>query len=215
MSAHPRRAVSLDALGTLVELEPPAPRLVRALARRGVDIGVDAAERAFAAEIAYYVDHHLEGFDAASLGALRHRCAAVLGESLGLPDVREPMLESLRFRAFPDAAPALADLRSRGVALVVVSNWDCSLPGVLEEAGLLDLVDGVVSSAVVGAAKPDPAPIRRGLELVGADAASALHVGDSPDKDLPAARAAGARGLIVAREGGGDIRSLGELTHLL
>jgi putative hydrolase of the HAD superfamily len=215
MSAHPRRAVSLDALGTLVELEPPAPRLVRALARRGVDIGVDAAERAFAAEIAYYVDHHLEGFDAASLGALRHRCAAVLGESLGLPDVREPMLESLRFRAFPDAAPALADLRSRGVALVVVSNWDCSLPGVLEEAGLLDLVDGVVSSAVVGAAKPDPAPIRRGLELVGADAASALHVGDSPDKDLPAARAAGARGLIIAREGGGDIRSLGELTHLL
>lgn len=188
---------------------------MRALATRGVEVTLEAAERAFGAEIAYYVEHHLEGSDARSLDALRDRCAAVLGESLGLSDVREAMLESLRFRAFPDAAPALAELRSRGAALVVVSNWDCSLPGVLAEAGLLGLVDGVVSSATVGAAKPDPAPLLRGLELVGADPKAALHVGDSSDKDLPAARAAGVGGLIIAREGGGDIRSLAELRHLL
>jgi putative hydrolase of the HAD superfamily len=215
MVAHPRTAVSLDALGTLVELEPPAPRLVRALARRGVEVGLAAAERAFAAEIAYYVEHHLEGFDPASLDALRDRCAAVLGESLGVSGVREPMLESLRFRAFSDAAPTLRELRSRGMALVVVSNWDCALPGVLDDAGLLGLVDWVVSSAVVGAAKPDPAPLRRGLELAGAAAASALHVGDSPDKDLAAARAAGIRGLVISRDGGGDIRSLAELAYLV
>ena len=169
MGAHPRTAVSLDALGTLVELEPPAPRLVRALAERGVEVTEDAAERAFAAEIAYYLEHHLEG---SRRGGAGRACATGVRRcsetSLGLTDVREPMLEALRFRAFPDAAPALEELRARGLALVVVSNWDCSLPAVLDEAGLLGLVDGVVSSAEAGAAKPDPAPFRAGLELIGA-----------------------------------------------
>jgi putative hydrolase of the HAD superfamily len=98
---------------------------------------------------------------------------------------------------------------------VVVSNWDCSLPGVLEDAGLLGLVDGVVSSAEAGAAKPDPAPFRRGLELVGARPEEALHVGDSPDKDVRGGLAAGVDAVLLAREGGGTIRSLEELIHLV
>jgi putative hydrolase of the HAD superfamily len=215
MSAHPRRAVSLDALGTLVELEPPAPRLVSALAARGVEIAPADAERAFRAEITYYLEHHLEGRDARSLDDLRDRCAAVLEAELGVTGLRDPMLASLRFRAFDDAVPALTDLRARGLALVVVSNWDCSLPGVLEEAGLLGLVDGVVSSADAGAAKPDPRPFRRGLQLVGAPPAEALHVGDSPRNDVDGARAAGLQGLLLAREGGGAIRSLRELAYLI
>jgi putative hydrolase of the HAD superfamily len=215
MSAHPRRAVSLDALGTLVELEPPAPKLVAALGERGVEIAPEDAERAFRAEIAYYLEHHLEGRDARSLDDLRDRCAAVLEAELGVGGLREAMLASLRFRAFADAAPALGELRSRGLALVVVSNWDCSLPGVLEEAGLLGLVDGVVSSAEAGAAKPDPAPFRRGLELAGVAPAESLHVGDSQRNDVDGARAAGVEAVLLARDGGGGIRSLRELPYLI
>jgi putative hydrolase of the HAD superfamily len=215
MSAHPRRAVSLDALGTLVELEPPAPRLVAELAGRGVEISREDAERAFGAEIAYYLDHHLEGRDPESLDALRDRCAAVLEHELALSGLREPMLASLRFRAFPDAAPALGELRARGLALVVVSNWDCSLADVLADAGLLELVDAVVSSAEAGAAKPDPAPFRRALELAGVAPGEALHVGDSAENDVAGARAVGIEGVLLARQGGGAIRSLGELTYLI
>ena len=127
------------------------------------------------------------------------------------------MLGALRFSAFEDAAPALVELRSRGLALVVVSNWDCSLPEVLAAAELATLVDGVVSSAEAGAAKPDPAPFRRGLELAGVTADQALHVGDSPENDLAGARAAGVSGVLLTRQGGtppGAIRSLAELAHL-
>ncbi len=98
---------------------------------------------------------------------------------------------------------------------MVVSNWDCSLSSVLGEAGLLELVDGVVSSAEAGAAKPDPAPFRRGLELVGARPAEALHVGDSQREDGEGARAAGMDAVLIAREGGGAIRSLAALPHLI
>jgi len=209
----------LDALGTLVALEPPAPRLREALAAEGLEVTLADARRAFAAEIAYYLEHHLEGHDAVALEDLRDRCAAVLGTELGLEPsrVRAAMLGALRFSAFEDAAPALVELRSRGLALVVVSNWDCSLPEVLAAAELATLVDGVVSSAEAGAAKPDPAPFRRGLELAGVAAEEALHVGDSPENDLAGARAAGVRGVLLTRQGGtppGAIRSLTELAHL-
>ena len=45
-------------------------------------------------------------------------------------------MASIRFHPFPDVAPALADLRSRGIRLVCVSNWDVSLTEVLERCDL-------------------------------------------------------------------------------
>ncbi len=170
--------VLLDALGTLVELQPPAPRLRRLLVEAGFDVDEERAAAGFRAEIAYYLAHHLEGADAGSLGHLRDRCAEAMREALALPGLdhataRRVMLDALEFAAFPDAAPALRELRAAGHTLVVVSNWDCSLPDWLRPPGLLELVDEVVSSAVVGAAKPDPAPFRRALELAGAEPADA------------------------------------------
>jgi putative hydrolase of the HAD superfamily len=121
---------------------------------------------------------------------------------------------------YPDAAPALAELHARGHALVVVSNWDCSLADWLGPAGLLDHVQAIVTSAEVGAAKPDPAIFERALALAGASAAGAVHVGDSVDNDVAGARAAGIRPVLVARDGAPPpgveaVRSLAELPALL
>ena len=201
------RAVLLDAFGTLVAMEPPGPRLRAELARRThVDVDVTAAEAAFAAEIDFYVSHHLEGRDERSLAELRDRCASVIARSLALdaldlPTVRSAMLASLRFVPQPDAPAALRELRERGVRLVVASNWDCSLPRVLDEAGLASLVDGIVSSATVGAAKPDARLFEAALAVARAVAAEALHVGDSPEHDVGGAAAAGLRAVLLDRRG--------------
>ncbi|HEX8068241.1 MAG TPA: HAD-IA family hydrolase [Thermoleophilaceae bacterium] len=222
------RAVLLDALGTLVAMEPPAPRLVAELGRRGHRVEPPAAEAALAAEIAYYREHHLEGRDAASLDGLRDRCAEVLRGALALPglaraDARDALLASIRFRAHPDAAPCLAELRRRGLRLVVASNWDCSLHRVLEEAGLAPLVDGTVASAEAGAAKPDARLFRAALELAGVGPGDALHVGDSAEADAMGARAAGIAAVLLRRDGAAApapagvpaIASLAELPALL
>ena len=42
-----------------------------------------------------------------------------------------------------------------------------------------------------------------------------LYVGDDPHGDVAPARAAGMRALLVARDGGGDLRSLAELVEHL
>jgi putative hydrolase of the HAD superfamily len=192
------QAVLLDALGTLLTFEPPAPHL-RAALHEEVSEAVAAA--AIKAEIAYYRAHLHEGRDAASLADLRRRCAAAMAPVLGFDPGVDTLLASLRFHAYPDAAPALRELRGRGLRLVVVSNWDASLHERLEETGLAPLVDAAVASAEVGHAKPDGAIFAHALALAGAPPDAALHVGDSADADVSGALAAGLRAVLVARDG--------------
>jgi putative hydrolase of the HAD superfamily len=204
-------AVLFDALGTVVELEPPAPRLAAAL-------GIAPDRRLVAAvrtEMAYYRDHAHEGADERSLAELRERCAALLSAELGRAVSVERMMSSIRFRAYPDAGPALAGLRARGLGLVCVSNWDVSLPQVLERCGLGGAFDGVVTSAGSGARKPDPAIFEAALALAGSAPAQTVHVGDSAEEDAAGAAAAGIRCLLIDRDGGGDIESLAEVADRL
>jgi putative hydrolase of the HAD superfamily len=201
------RAVLLDVLGTLVELESPAPALREEIERRtGIDVGGERAAAAFAAEIGYYLAHHIEGRDMDAVEDLRDRCAEEIQRELSLDELdhataREAMLAALRFRAFPDALPLLRTLRERGVRAVAASNWDASLPEALERTGLAPYLDGAVSSAVVGAAKPDPAVFRAALERAGCDTEGAFHVGDSMQGDVDGARAAGIRVALLDRHG--------------
>jgi putative hydrolase of the HAD superfamily len=202
------RAILLDALGTLVELEPPWIGLREAL---GTGIPEETLITATRAEMNYYRDHSHEGRDAESLADLRSRSAAVLSRGLGLEVSAQTLVEAIRFRAYPDAAPALAELRSRGLRLICVSNWDISLGDVLGRCGLSALIDGVVGSAEAGVRKPDPEIFAAALRLAGAGHSEALHVGDSAEEDLAGAGAAGIRALLIDRGGGGDIASLGEI----
>jgi putative hydrolase of the HAD superfamily len=199
------RAVLLDALGTLVELERPWPHLVEALAARGVVISEGAAREAMLAEMAYYRAHHNEASNWPALRDLRRRCAIVVQDSLhtALPaaEVEEAVLEAIRFRPYPEVPGVLEALRARGAGLAVVSNWDVSLHDVLERTGLRDLVDAVVISAELGAAKPDPAIFHVALQALGVQAGDALHVGDSLEQDVRGAMAAGVAAVLVVRDG--------------
>ena len=102
-----------------------------------------------------------------------------------------------------------------GLALVCVSNWDCSLPAVLERCGLGEGLDAVITSAGAGARKPDPAIFDAALEAGGCTAAQALHVGDTAEEDVAGAEAAGIRTLLLDRSGGGDIASLADIAARL
>jgi HAD superfamily hydrolase (TIGR01509 family) len=186
--------VTIDAYGTLVALENPVPALESGLRRHGVERSPEEITTALKAEIDYYSERASEGRDNNSLARLRRGSCDVFLSSLAaeldpeefLPD----FIASLRFRAEPGAIEGLRLLRSSGLALAVVSNWDCSLEQRLEETGLLGYFDCVVSSALVGASKPDPRIFRYALEQLSAASARSLHVGDS-EGDHAGAIAAG------------------------
>ncbi|MET0958129.1 MAG: HAD-IA family hydrolase [Solirubrobacterales bacterium] len=208
------KAVLLDALGTLVELEPPWLHLAAA---RGIEPD-ERVRAAFGAEMALYRGHADEAVDAESLAALRSRCAELLSRELGFAVTPAEMMAAIRFRAYPDAAPALARVRELGLTLVCVSNWDYALPEVLDRCGLGGSLDAVVTSAGAGARKPDPAIFAQALELAGCGPDEALHVGDTPEEDIAGAAAAGIPALLLDRggDGGGDgVGSLAEIEQHL
>lgn len=192
-------------MGTLLRLERPVERLRGSLLARGIVVSQEEAQRALSAEIREYRAHHLEGTAAASVTALRLRCADVLRAELpGELDqdrAYQVLMGLLRFAVLPGTVDALGRLRAAGIRIAVVSNWDASLDATMLAVGLRAHVDAVVSSAQAGAAKPDPAPLVRGLQLLGATAQQAVMIGDDR-VDAEAAAALGIPCALVETAGG-------------
>src|SRR5688572_10298424 len=100
----------------------------------------------------------------------------------------------LRARPLPGVVESLRLLAGR-VRLAAVTNTATmsadEVRALLNPAGIGEYLEYIVTSADVGAAKPDPAVIRVALELLGVPASRALVVGDAIT-DGEAALAAGA-----------------------
>ncbi len=145
---------------------------------------------------------------------------------VGGGDLPEGLLEELvihfhrqeSWSLYPEVLEVLAALRGQGLKLFVVSNWDSTLPALLDRLDLTRHFDGVVVSALVGSSKPAREIFDTALALAGVAAHEALHVGDSPSEDYEGARNAGLPALLLdraglAHDGFESIRSLQEILH--
>ncbi|HEX3176612.1 MAG TPA: HAD-IA family hydrolase [Methylomirabilota bacterium] len=213
------RAITLDFWGTLL-LDPPSSdnrykaRRMRdfenILAGAGVRVTGLALDRAYEASAVYLsriwgrykdvpvVDHVrtiLGGVETALPGRVPPDVLAALVDAYSRPALIVPP-------ALDAGAPkALTALREEGYTLALVSNTmrtpGTTLRQLLERFGLLRLFAHTVFSDEVGIRKPDPAIFRGALDAVGADAATAIHVGDDGLLDVGGARAAGMRVIQV------------------
>jgi putative hydrolase of the HAD superfamily len=193
-SADALDAVTVDAMGTLVELDAPVERLAQALHDHGVSASADDVARAFRGEVEYYLAHKLSARDEEALAALRQECSRVFlaeaGADLDPGEFTPAFVDSMVFKPLDGAVEALHRLRAAGLALGCVSDWDIGLPSALATSGLDHLVDLVLTSAEVGAAKPDPALFSEAVSRLAIEPARSLHVGDD-DADRVGAQAAG------------------------
>lgn len=105
-------------------------------------------------------------------------------------------LEELQ-RTYDGIAALLADLRGAGVPVAVAtSKRRHSAQRSLAAAHLTDAVDVLVGLEDTVRHKPDPAPVLRALDLLGADAEGAVYVGDAV-ADIQAAHVAGVASVAV------------------
>lgn len=104
-----------------------------------------------------------------------------------------------RYRLLDAARPLLAGLRGRpGLKLGLVTNGPSDLQHEkIDRTGLDGLVDVVVVSGDVGAGKPDPAVFDHALGRLGGEPASSIMVGDSLERDVAGAAAAGLASLWI------------------
>jgi putative hydrolase of the HAD superfamily len=89
----------------------------------------------------------------------------------------------------------------------ILSNADQSLRGRLQELGIHDHFDTVVSSAEEGVAKPDAEIYRRAAERIGLPPESCVFV-DDYDANVRAAEAVGMRGIVYRVDHGQDLAAL-------
>jgi putative hydrolase of the HAD superfamily len=95
---------------------------------------------------------------------------------------------------FPDVAPALARLRLR-YALASLSNGNADLARI----GLDHIFNVSLNAGQIGAAKPHPRCFERLAQELALEPGAIAYVGDDPQLDVAAARAAGLRTVWMNR----------------
>ncbi len=144
---------------------------------------------------------------AADWWAALARRLALAARVAGAPDLPgERLAAALRARygdprawgLYPDAAPMLAYLISRGWRNVVFANQTPDLPDLVAALGLAPLVEAVLPSAALGYEKPHPESYRRARAAVGP--APAAWLVSASLGDVLGAERAGLPAILVRRD---------------
>lgn len=109
----------------------------------------------------------------------------------------------------PDAERVFKALRTSGVKLAVVSNFDTRLRPLLRALNCDHWFDAVAVSAEVEAEKPNPTIFLKACELLGVKPEDAVHVGDDRRNDIWGARDAGCDAWLW----GSDVHSFKEVAQ--
>lgn len=201
------KAVFLDAGGTLIHLDRQF--ILRLLAERGMprtEAQFVAAEAAARRALTDLIRSGGAQDDASRWFAFGMALFSGLGCNDGADALMLRILERhseglLWSHTVAGTDQALRRIRDGGYIIGVVSNADGRIESFLQHVGLLEHVDFVVDSGVVGIEKPDPRIFRIACDRAGVVPAAAVHVGDFYDIDVLGARASGIRPLLLDQEG--------------
>lgn len=119
------------------------------------------------------------------------------------------------WRVHSDVVPALEILRSRGLRLGVISNWDDRLRGLLKRLELTSFFEVIIVSGELGVHKPSPEIFHAALRGFDLPAERVLHIGDHPLEDIQGARAVGMQAERVIRNGTADTVDLRAIAEKL
>jgi putative hydrolase of the HAD superfamily len=210
------RAVTFDVTGTLIRPRDLGGLYREVFRRHGLAVSQPPAEvagviRKVWQELACRTDGSTDRFAGHPEGArgwwrrFGERVADHLGVGAPTPFAAAELYDRFArpdtWQVYPDAPPALARLRERGIRLAVVSNWDERLPKLLAGLGVAGLVDAVVYSAEVGYEKPDPRIFLAALDRLGhPDPEETAHVGDRLREDVEGAAALGMQAILLDRQ---------------
>jgi putative hydrolase of the HAD superfamily len=178
-------------------------RLKEVLAQQGIDKSIEEAALAYHLADKYFM-REFPGL----LGKDRKTYAAqyqeVLHQYLGIEDKEinyEPMKiqtkRKVNWRAFPDTLDTLKKLKSTGLGIGLISNWNETARDVLNDTEIKPLLDHIVISSELQIEKPDQRIFEHALELNGVPAEKSLYVGDNYYDDVIGSRKVGMDAILI------------------
>ncbi|MDX8411443.1 MAG: HAD family hydrolase [Mariprofundaceae bacterium] len=203
----PVAAISFDAAGTFLHFaEPAAETYARFGRQHGLENQVGAihgrmvAAFASAAPMAPHPDTAIDAYErnwwrrfashaynAPEDDRTFARCFDELFAYFAIPDA---------WRIHPGFAGLLEGLKSDGLQLAVISNFDGRLSGLLEAFGLSALFDHVILPRYAGCQKPEPGMFLHAASVLGVQPSELLHLGDHDAEDVGGAKAAGLQAML-------------------
>jgi len=226
---YPVRAISFDINGTLIH----SPRLgevyAQILGRHGIDVGpheaFDTVRRVWE-EFSCRREPDRDLFASHPRGSrgfwyeFVDRVCLLLGREPASPFAKAELFQAFTgpepWEVFNEVPEVLAALQTRGVRMVVVSNWDDRLPVLLERLQISRFFEGIVYSAGVGSEKPFPRIFLQALEELSLPPQEVVHIGDRLREDVEGARGVGMQSIHLTRNSDqGDLRDLRPLVELI
>ena len=119
---------------------------------------------------------------------------------LGVDGYADAIVDNIYEETQQHTAHSREVLQQLQLPKVLVSNFYGNIATVLREYGLDGIFETIVESAVVGVRKPDPRIFTLGVEALGLQPGEVVVVGDSIDKDIIPARAAGCQTVWIRGE---------------
>lgn len=196
------QAVSFDVGGTLIQVWPSVGHVYAQVAGEHGWPGLSAEilNRRFAAAwkaqplVTYSREEWAALVDAAFDGLITAQPSRTF-----FPSLYERFNQPGSWRIYDDVVPTLERLKSRGLRLAVISNWDERLRHLLGRLGLDSHFDEIVISCEAGDCKPSARIFEAAAARLQLPPAAILHVGDSLEMDARGARAAGLAALHLRR----------------
>ncbi|HHP7245670.1 MAG TPA: HAD-IA family hydrolase [Elainellaceae cyanobacterium] len=216
-SHHRPKVILLDAVGTLFGVQGSVGQIYHNIAKEfGVDADVQALNQAFFRSFRDAPPLAFPGVDPKEVPQREfdwwEAIARETFEQVGVVDQFTNFSEFFRslydyfataspWFVYPETRYVLADWRSKGIELGVLSNFDSRIYAVLESLKLSNLLSSVTISSEVGVAKPDPKAFEMALKKHTCSPHDAWYVGDSFREDYEGAKAAGLRAIWLRRKG--------------
>lgn len=182
--------VLFDVYGTLVDPAGMAEHLAADIGERSVEFATLWREKQLEYSFRRGLMQNYASFSVCSAQALAY-CCDRLDVAMTTERRQELLTATLRLPAFADAAPALRELRAAGHPLFAFSNGTVAdVEMVLQNAGLLEWVMGVISVDPLRTFKPSPAVYAYARRESGAWGQPCWLISSNPF-DVIGARAAG------------------------
>ncbi len=203
-------AIFLDVDGTILWVDLDVEGYVGDLApySKNGPLTVESATGPVWQSVGRHIAENIKHRSEESLAGFKADNARVTAQALGVevpPDVLTQIADRrISFNPFAEAVPVMEELRSMGLPIYIVSNWDVLLHEVLEDLGWTHYFEDIIASAVVGVEKPERGIFDEALRVSGVSPDRVLHVGNDPVTDIEGASSLGIDAAFIDRKGDGE-----------